>query len=119
LVIFVEINSSYMKSTEPSEIRLLADRLIVKPEDLTGKKTAGGIYIPDSATKEEGAQIGTVINIAPQIVVHNEEHPKEAVNLGDVVIFSKFAGADLKHSSQAYSTKDYKVLRITDIHGVI
>ncbi|OGG49636.1 hypothetical protein A2763_03065 [Candidatus Kaiserbacteria bacterium RIFCSPHIGHO2_01_FULL_54_36] len=49
---------------EPNiKMRLLGDRVLVKPEEAM-KKTAGGIYIPDAAKQEKPTR-GIVLAVGP------------------------------------------------------
>lgn len=93
------------------DIRLLADRILVKVDDKGEDVTKGGIIIPESASKE-AALTGKVLNVSTR--VRDCEVKDDRVYEGETVIFSKYAGSDLSHSNN-----DYKVLRITDVFGVL
>ncbi|MBX9706184.1 MAG: co-chaperone GroES, partial [Gammaproteobacteria bacterium] len=72
------------------KIRPLHDRVVVRraPEET---KTAGGIVIPDSASKEKPVQ-GEVIAVGPGKQLENGQLQKMEVKVGDKVLFGKYAG---------------------------
>jgi co-chaperonin GroES (HSP10) len=52
------------KNTKVS-IQPLADRVLVRREDMPDKKSASGIIIPDTAQKEK-SKLGTVVAVGPR-----------------------------------------------------
>lgn len=93
------------------KIRPLNDRILVhrlEEED----KSAGGIIIPDSA-KEKQAQ-GKVIAAGPGKVDDSGKRVKLQVKKGDVVLFSKYGGTDVRLDGI-----DYLIMREDDILGII
>lgn len=67
-------------------------RVLVKPTQAE-EKTAGGIYIPDSA--QEKKQEGTVVAVAIDI--------KDcSLAVGDVVLYENFAGTEIKINDQKH-----------------
>ncbi|MDH5511041.1 MAG: co-chaperone GroES [Nitrospinota bacterium] len=88
-------------------IRPLNDRVLIKPMDAE-EKVKGGIIIPDSA--KERPQEGKVVAVGPG----KSEEEKMSVKVGDKVIYSKYAGTELKFDSE-----DYLLMREDDILGVI
>lgn len=93
------------------KIRPLNDRLLVKRlEEET--MTAGGIIIPDSA-KEKPAE-GKVIAVGPGKVADNGERVTLQVKEGDMVLFSKYGGTDVKLDGE-----DYLIMREDDILGIV
>jgi len=79
----------------------LHDRVIVqrKAEE---EKTAGGIYIPDSA--KEKPQGGIIVAAGPKC---------QTVKEGDVVLFAKYAGSEFSMDGE-----DLIIMREDDILGV-
>jgi len=67
------------------KIRPLGKRVVVKPEK-EEEKTKGGIYLPDTASKEK-PQKGEVIAVGPDF---------KGVKKGDKVIFAKYGGTEIK-----------------------
>jgi len=93
------------------KIRPLHDRILIQrleEED----KTSGGIIIPDSA-KEKQAQ-GKVIAVGPGKVNDSGNRIDLQVKEGDIVLFSKYGGTDVRHDST-----DYLILREDDVMGIV
>lgn len=89
----------------------LNDRLVVQrleEED----KSAGGIIIPDSA-KEKPAQ-GKVIAVGPGKVNDLGKRVQLQVKKGNVVLFSKYGGTEVKVDGI-----DYLIMREDDVLGII
>lgn len=73
-------------------IQPLNKRVLVKPIQAE-EKTAGGIYIPDSA--QEKKQEGTIVAVATDI--------KDcSLAVGDVVLYENFAGTEIKINDQKH-----------------
>lgn len=94
-----------------SKIRPLSDRLVVQPKN-TETQTAGGIYIPDTASTEKPSQ-GTVLAIGNGKVVDGKTQPLQ-VKVGDQVLFGKYAGTSVK-----LDDKDVLIMREEDVMGVL
>jgi len=93
------------------KIRPLNDRLLVKRlEEET--MTAGGIIIPDSA-KEKPAE-GEVVAVGPGKVADNGDRVALQVKEGDMVLFSKYGGTDVKLDGE-----DFLIMREDDILGIV
>lgn len=86
------------------KIKPLADRVLVKMEEVQ-EKTASGIFIPQTA--QEKTQIATVIAVGDD---------KEAikVKVGDKVMHDKYAGTSVKVDGE-----EYLILSMGDILAVI
>jgi chaperonin GroES len=93
-------------------IRPLQDRLIVEciEEETT---TAGGIIIPDSASKEK-PQEGVIIAVGKGKVTAEGKVLPLDVKEGDRVLFGKYAGSEIKVEGKAYL-----MMREDDILGVV
>ncbi|MEI8104677.1 MAG: co-chaperone GroES [Actinomycetes bacterium] len=86
----------------------LGDRLIVEPleEETT---TIGGIVLPDTAV--EKPQRGSVIAVGPgPRNTDTGEHIAMDVAAGDVVVFSKYGGTEIRIEGT-----DYLILRESDV----
>ncbi|WP_434121946.1 co-chaperone GroES [Salinicoccus roseus] len=92
-------------------LKPLGNRVVI---DLTQKEetTKSGIILTESA--KEKPQEGTVVAVGPGKVLDNGRRVELEVKEGDRVVYSKFAGTELKHDD-----KDYLVLADTDILAVI
>lgn len=88
------------------KIRPLSDRVLVEPQ-AAETKTASGLYIPDSA--KEKPQQGKVIAVGKG----NKDHDM-TVKVGDVVLYGKYSGSELKLDG-----KDYLIMREDDILAII
>ena len=93
------------------KFRPLHDRVVVKRVD-SETKTAGGIIIPDSA-KEKPAQ-GKVVAVGPGKLSDAGERVALQVKAGDVVLFSKYGGTDVKLDGE-----DYLIMREDDVLGIV
>lgn len=92
-------------------IRPLHDRILIRrmKED---EKTAGGIIIPDTA--KEKPQKGEVVATGNGRVTQEGKTLPLEVKIGDTVLFSKYAGTDLKLGAD-----DYLMITENDVLGVI
>ncbi|MBE0583117.1 MAG: co-chaperone GroES [Desulfofustis sp.] len=93
------------------KIRPLNDRLLVQRLE-EEEKTAGGIIIPDSA-KEKPAQ-GKVVAVGPGKLNDSGERVALQVKAGDVILFSKYGGTDVKLDGD-----DYLIMREDDVLGIV
>lgn len=93
-------------------IRPMQDRIIVeRVEEET--KTAGGIIIPDTVSKEK-PQEGKVVAAGKGKVTPEGKVLPLDVKEGDRVLFGKYAGSEIKIDG-----KEYLIMREDDILGVI
>jgi chaperonin GroES len=93
-------------------IRPLADRVVVKPVDRE-EKTKGGIYLPDTASKERPME-GTVLAVGNGRTDDNGKTVPMNVKAGDKVLFAKYIGTEYK-----VDDVDYLILSEKDILGII
>ena len=77
----------------------LYDKIIVKRLEAE-TKTAGGIIIPDSA-KEKPVE-GKVVAAGNGNTDQNGKHQPLTVKVGDVVIFAKWGGTEIKVDGTEY-----------------
>ncbi len=91
-------------------IKPLADRVVVKPQDAE-EKTAGGLYIPDTA--KEKPQRGTVVAVGPG-KVENGTHIDMTVKEGDTVLYGKYAGTEI-----TLGDEEVMIMRESDILGIV
>jgi chaperonin GroES len=92
-------------------LRPLGDRLIIELVEQE-EKTASGIVLPDSA--KEKPQEGRVVAVGNGRVADNGERVKLEVAEGDRIIFSKYAGTEVK-----YEGKEYLILRQDDVLAIV
>ena len=98
-------------SLSVSTVKPLGDRVFVKVSE-SEEKTAGGILLPDTA--KEKPQVGEVVQVGPG--KRNDDGSRQApeVGVGDKVLYSKYAGTDIK-----LSTDEYVLLSEKDILAVV
>ncbi len=92
-------------------LKPLGDRVLVKP-DAAEQKTASGLYIASNA--QEKPQRGEIIAVGAGKVGENGERLPMDVKEGDVVIYGKFGGNEIKVDGE-----DYLLMRADDIYDVV
>lgn len=92
-------------------IKPLGDRVVIEVSE-SDTKTASGIVLPDTA--KEKSQKGVVIAVGAGKVLDNGERAAMEVKAGDAVIFSKYAGSEVKVEG-----KDYLIVRQDDILAIL
>lgn len=92
-------------------IKPLEDRVVVQTLEAE-QTTASGLVIPDTA--KEKPQEGTVVAVGPGRVADNGERIAVDVNEGDIVLFSKYGGTEVK-----YGGEEYLVLSARDVLAVV
>ena len=88
-------------------LRPLDDRVVLKVLDAE-EMSAGGIVLPDTA--KEKPQRGKVTAVGEGKLQKDGKRIKPDVKKGDVVLFGKYAGSDVKVGGE-----DYKILRESEI----
>ncbi|HLR04131.1 MAG TPA: co-chaperone GroES [Virgibacillus sp.] len=92
-------------------IKPLGDRVVIELVEQE-EKTASGIVLPESA--KEKPQEGKVVAVGSGRVTDSGEKVALEVAEGDHIIFSKFAGTEVK-----YEGNEYLILRESDVLAVI
>ena len=92
-------------------IKPLEDRVLVAPLEAE-KTTASGLVIPD--TGKEKPQEGRVVATGPGRIDDNGNRVPLDVAEGDVIIFSKYGGTEVKYDGQ-----EYLLLNARDILAVV
>ncbi|MDD2212540.1 MAG: co-chaperone GroES [Clostridia bacterium] len=92
-------------------IKPLGDRVVIKPLDQE-EKTKSGIVLPDTA--KEKPQQGEVVAVGTGRVLENGQKIPLEVKVGDKVIFSKYAGTEIKIDGQ-----NVLILNERDVHAII
>lgn len=93
------------------KLRPLADRVVVKPLE-EEDKSPGGIILPDTA--KEKPMRGKVIAVGLGKLTEDGTRLKMDVSVGDIVLYGKYSGTDVKVDQQ-----DYLILRESDILAVV
>jgi chaperonin GroES len=93
-------------------IKPLGDRVVVKPADRE-EKTKGGIFLPDTASKERPME-GTVLAAGEGRRDDSGKLIPMGVRAGDKVLFAKYSGTEFK-----VDEVEYLILSEKDILGII
>ncbi len=92
-------------------LRPLGDRLVIEPNDEEAQTSPGGIIIPDTA--KEKPQKGTVVAAGPGRTTDEGKVIEMPVKVGDMVIYSKYAGTEY-----AENGTDYLIVRESDVLAI-
>jgi chaperonin GroES len=76
------------------------------------EKTAGGILLPDTA--KEKPQVGEVVATGPGKRTDDGSRQEPEIKVGDKVLYSKYAGTDIK-----LGTEEYVLLSEKDILAIV
>ncbi len=94
-----------------TKLKPLADRVLIEPIE-ESSQTAGGIYIPDSA--REKPMRGRIVAVGEGKVLENGQRQPLSVKEGNVVLFSKYGGNEIKLDGV-----EYKIMDESQILGII
>jgi chaperonin GroES len=92
-------------------LKPLEDRIVVQPMEAE-QVTASGLVIPDTA--KEKPQEGKVLAVGPGRFDDKGARVPVDVKVGDVVLYSKYGGTEVK-----YSGEEYLVLSARDVLAII
>ncbi|HBQ85470.1 MAG TPA: co-chaperone GroES [Syntrophomonas sp.] len=84
----------------PVKIQPLGDRIVVKVVEVVEEKTKSGLYVPDTA--KEKPQEADVLAVGPGALTDDGKRLPIDVAVGDKVIFSKYAGTEVKIDGEEY-----------------
>lgn len=87
-------------------VKPLSDRVLILPNPAE-EKTAGGLFIPDTAKEKPLA--GKVVAVGP-----GTAEVKMEVNVGDQVLYGKYAGTEIQVEGESYL-----IMRQSDILAII
>ncbi len=76
-----------------TQLKPMCDRVVVRPS-VQEETTKGGIYLPDTA--QERPQEGEVLAVGPGRYLQNGKRLEMELQVGDKVIYSKYAGTEIK-----------------------
>ena len=91
-------------------IKPLEDRIVIRQVEAE-QTTASGLVIPDTA--KEKPQEGEVIAVGPGRVDDNGNRIPVDVKVGDVVIYSRYGGTEVKYDGQ-----EFQILSSRDVLAV-
>ncbi|RKX60704.1 MAG: co-chaperone GroES [Thermodesulfobacteriota bacterium] len=93
------------------KIKPLYDRILVQRIE-EEQKTESGIIIPDTA--KEKPIMGKVIAVGEGRLLENGQKQPLIVKEGDKILFSKYAGTEIK-----IKTEEYLIMREDDVLAII
>ena len=85
----------------------LGDRVVIKPSD-EEEVTKGGLILPDTA--KEKPQEGEVLAVGPGRLDDSGKRVSMEVKVGDMVVYSKYAGTEYKDGDD-----EYLIMRESDV----
>ncbi len=94
------------------KLQPLGDRVVVKAEEDLESRTPSGLVIPDTA--KEKPQIGSVIAVGPGALDDDGDRLPMDVKEGDKVLYSKYAGTEVKLGGN-----EYLVLSSRDLLAIV
>ena len=86
------------------KLKPIGDKLVIEMVEVE-EKTSSGIVLPTSA--KEAPSVAKVLAIGDEIL-------KDLIKVGDKIIFSKYAGTEVK-----LDKKEYIVVKIADVLAVV
>jgi chaperonin GroES len=92
-------------------LKPLGSRVVVEPVEQE-EVTAGGIVLPETA--KEKPQKGKVLSVGPGDRDEDGKHVAMDVNVGDVVLFAKYGGTEIKVEG-----KKLLILRESDLLAIV
>ena len=84
--------------SEVSPFKPLSNRVLVRIGETESNRTKGGIYIPDTASKDDGKKVGVICSVGSGYVDgEGKKHPvNPELKPGRKVILSKYADDDIE-----------------------
>lgn len=93
------------------KIKPLADRIVLKVVEAE-EKTKSGIVLPDTA--KEKPQQGEVVAVGPGKYSEDGKLLPMSVKVGDMVLFGKYAGTEIK-----YEGEEYLIVKESDLLAIL
>ncbi|WP_216321144.1 co-chaperone GroES [Deinococcus aestuarii] len=93
-------------------LKPLGDRVLVEIIEEAEQKTAGGLFVPDTA--KEKSQRGRVISVGSGKMLDNGTRVALDVKEGDTVYFAKYGGTEV-----SLDGKNYSILNERDILAIV
>ena len=98
-------------------IQPIGDRVVVQPLEKE-QVSASGIVIPETANKEK-PQEGIVLALGKGGVGKDCSNPADFLKVGDVVLFGKYAGDDVKLRATSGKDIEVKILHLDSVLGIV
>ena len=94
------------------KLKPLGDRVVIMPSESDVDKSPGGIFIPDTA--KEKPQKGKILAAGPGRTTDDGKLVPLTVKVGDVVVYSKYAGTEWKEDGA-----EFLIVRESDILATV
>lgn len=94
------------------KLKPLGDRVVIQPHAEDAEKSPGGIFIPDTA--KEKPQKGKIVAVGPGRTTDEGKVIPMTVKVGDVVVYSKYAGTEWKEDGA-----ELLIIRESDILATV
>ena len=91
-----------------ADFKPLGNRVVIEPTESDEQISAGGIYIPDTA--KEKPQEGKIVAVGPGKLNEDGSRTELEVSVGDIVVYSKYAGTEYKDGDD-----EYLIMRESDV----
>ena len=91
-------------------IKPLFDKIVIEAVE-SCEKTAGGLYLPDSA--KEKPQMAKVIAVGPGGIDDGKEIVMQ-IKVGDTILYNKYAGSEFKLDGN-----EVTILRQSDVLAIV
>ena len=87
------------------QFKPIANRIVIKPDPK--KERIGSFYVPETSQGKELVQTGTVMAIADNITDKNGNPIPVEIQVGDIICFGKYSGAEITTDSVHYIVMNY------------
>lgn len=94
------------------KVRPLHDRILVERLENDEQKSAGGIFIPDTA--QEKPQQGKIVAVGAGKIGDDGKRIKLDVKKGDTILFGKYSGNEIKLDGT-----EYLIMREDDVLAIV
>ena len=103
------------------KIEPLNDRVLIQPLEKE-QVSSSGIVIPETSSKEK-PQEGVVVALGKGGIMNDNgsvsPDPSKYLKVGDVVLFGRYAGDDLKVKNKSGKDVELKVLHLNSVLGIV
>lgn len=84
-------------------MRVLNDNVLVKyVEDKGPKTTASGLFLAESATKNETIATGEVVGVGPGSMLQDGKRAPIDVQIGETIVFAKFKALQVVQNGETF-----------------
>ena len=98
-------------------IEPIGDRVVVMPQEAE-QVTASGIVIPDTVKGDKPHQ-GVVLAVGKGGIDKDSTDPSKFLKPGDVVLFGKYSGDDVKLKEKSGKDIEVKILHLDSVLGIV